>query len=282
MGVGALVLGYYFTYFAGVRWRISSSQQSRICPAQLAKILIIGFCLIAVACRLDSDFPTEDQMKAHFRVGMSVDEVFTTFGKPTVGVRKTSGPSRLLYASSIGSRTVQKEGYIGFEVQLIDGKVQSWRTILDKPSYGLMTVPRAIKWSGYWWIVFLIGAFFYGLFRAFRRGMSESQLILNAYKERHIPRLPAEFRFINNDTTLREVIERVGAPSRERKFPIDPSIAGGGYGYTEEPLGVPAIVLIEYDLPYHAVVALLPEYPFQPENRIRAAFYRRPLRDEEL
>jgi hypothetical protein len=179
-------------------------------------------------------------------------------------------------------RTVAAKGYVGFEVQLLDGKVQSWRTITDNPSYAPMHVPREMKWYGYASILFLVGAFLYGVFRAFRRGMSEEQLLLKAYQERQIPRLPEEFRFINNDTTLQEVIDRIGPPTRERKFAIDPKIMSGGYGYTEGPLGLPAIVLIEYDLPYRAVVALLPEFPFQPENRIRAAFYRRPLRDEEL
>ena len=38
MGVGALVLSYYLTYFAGVRWRLSFLQSARIGPAQRAKV----------------------------------------------------------------------------------------------------------------------------------------------------------------------------------------------------------------------------------------------------
>ena len=40
--------------------------------------------------------------------------------------------------------------------------------------------------------------------------------------------------------------------------------------FIEGPLDAPAIVLIEYDLPYHAAVILLPEYPFELQNKIRA------------
>lgn len=153
---------------------------------------------------------------------------------------------------------------------------------MDNPSYASVKMPKQLKWTAYWWLLLFAGGFFYGLFRLVRRGLSEKQLIVKAYQERDIPRLPAEFLFINNDTTLQEVFDRVGPPARERKFPVDPSVATGGYAHTEGPLGVPAIILVEYDLPYHAVVALMPEYPFQPENRIRAAFYRRPLPDEEI
>lgn len=38
IGVGALVLAYYFSYFAGVRWRLSFSQPVRAGPAQGAKV----------------------------------------------------------------------------------------------------------------------------------------------------------------------------------------------------------------------------------------------------
>jgi hypothetical protein len=237
---------------------------------------------VAVACELGGDFPTEEQMKARLRAGMTVDEVVSVFGQPRTGIPRSAGPGRLLYVSPIGTRSVQAEGYIGFEVQLVDGRVQSWRTLTSNPSYAPVTVPREMKWYGYAFIAALIGGAIYGLYRALRRGLSEEQLLLKAYQERHIPRLPAEFGFINNDTTLQEVFDRVGPPARERKFPINPNLVTGGYGYTEGPLRLPAIVLIEYDLPYHAVAVLLPEYPFQPENRIRAAFYRRPLRDEDL
>ena len=282
MAVGAVVIGYYLTYSAGVRWRLGLSRRASMRSGGVARIVLIGFCLTAISCELGGDFPTEGEMNARLRVGMTVDEVLKTFGPPRTGVGRTAGPSRLLYVSPIGTRTVQAEGYVGFEVQFVDGKVQSWRTLTGHPSHAPVKAPKELKWSGYYFIALFVGVIVYGLFRGFRRGLSEEQILLKAYEERSIPKLPAEFRFINNDTTLQEVVDRVGPPARERKFPIDPSIVTAGYGYTEGPLGLPAIVLIEYDLPYHAVVALLPEYPFEPESRIRAAFYRRPLPDEDL
>jgi hypothetical protein len=79
MGVGALVLSYYLTYFAGVRWRLSSSQASPGRLTKLGKILLLGCCLMASACALKEDFPTENQMKARLNVGMTVREVLPSF-----------------------------------------------------------------------------------------------------------------------------------------------------------------------------------------------------------
>lgn len=247
----------------------------------MKRLFLFLFCVLVGCHHLDA-FPSEQEMTAKLRGGMTTDEVVSAFGEPSTGVARLPGVIHIRYLAPIGLMTVPKEGYIGFEVELVDGRVKSWRKFIGNPSYAPMTAPRELRWYGYWWIALLVGGFCYGIFRAFRRGLSEEQLLLKAYKERHIPRLPEEFRFINNDTTLKEVIERVGPPTRERKFPIDPNISSGGYGYTDGPLRLPSIVLIDYDLPYHSVVTLLPEYPFQLENRIRAAFYRRPLRDEEL
>ena len=63
----------------------------------------------------------------------------------------------------------------------------------------------------------------------------------------------------------------IAARGRRR---IEQRQAADGYGFVEGPLGNPAIVSFDYDLPYHAAIILLPEYPFEPENRIRAAYYR--------
>jgi hypothetical protein len=282
MAVGALVIGYYLSYFAGIVWRIRSFQRSRIHFSQWAKLLILAGSLALVGCNLESDFPLEERVKTRLHPGITVDEVRTIFGEPTTTSHDDSGVARMFYVSSVGARTVKKEGYVGFEVKVIDGKVASWRILSGYPSYGRTTLPRELKWQGYLYIAFFVGAMSYAVFRVFLRTLSEDQLIRNAYQERSIPRLPAEFRFINHDTTLQEVFDKVGPPTRERKFALSEHIGCGGYGYTEGPLGLPAITLVEYDLPYHALVALIPEYPFKPENRIRAVFYRRPLPDEEL
>ena len=213
---------------------------------------------------------------------MTIEEVISAFGNPSTGVGKREGPSQLRYVAPIGLMTAEKAGYIGFEVQLVDGRVRGWRTFFGNPSYAPMTAPPQFWWTLRFWGILFVGGLIYGFVRAFRKGMSEGELILKAYEERKIPRrhLPADFRFITNDTTLQEVIEKVGSYSRKTKFPVDPTFASG-YGFAEGPLGVTALVLIEYDLPYRATVILLPEYPFEPENRIRAAFYRRPRPDEE-
>lgn len=248
----------------------------------MLKTLLIGcLCLIAGVGRIEG-FPTEEEMGSHLRSGMTTEDVISVFGPPSTGVGQQLGPSRLRYLSPIGSLTVEKEGYIGFEVQLVDGKVSGWRTLSGNPSYEPMKAPASFRWSARIWVIIIACAFFYGLNRAFKRGISEEHALLKAYKEREIPsqRLPAELRFVTNDTTLQEVINRAGPYSHLRKLPVDQTLASG-YGLAEGPLGMPAIVLIEYSLPYHAVVILFPEYPFKPENRIRAAFYRPPRSDEE-
>jgi hypothetical protein len=244
-------------------------------------LLISSFCFLA-ACPHVAGFPTEDEMNARLRPDMTIEEVISAFGQPGTGVGQRSGPSKLRYVAPIGLMTAKKEGYIGFEVQLVDGKVRGWRAFFGNPSYAPMTAPPAFWWTFRFWGILFVGAFVYGVIRAFQRGMSEEKIILRAYRERNIPtrKLPVEFRFITNDTTLQEVIERVGPYSRKTKFPVDPTYQSG-YGFAEGPLGMAALTLFEYDLPYHATVILLPEYPFEPENRIRAAFYRRPRPDEE-
>jgi len=214
---------------------------------------------------------------------MTVEEVISAFGQPSTGVGSQSGPSKLRYIAPFGSMTAKKEGYVGFEVQLVDGKVRGWRTIIGNPSYTPMTVPPEIKWYGRLWVIVLVGALILGVIRTFKRVISEDELILHAYKARDIPtrQLPVEFRFITNDTTLQEIVDKIGPCSRVRKLPVDQGFASG-YGLSPGPMGMPSIVLVEYDLPYHAAVILLPEYPFEPENRIRAVFYRRPRPDEEV
>jgi len=68
-------------------------------------------------------------------------------------------------------------------------------------------------------------------------------------------------------------LDRVGPCSREAWLPIDPQ-AGLGSGFAVTKSGRAAILTFEYHLPYHAAVIVMPEYPFEPENRIRSVFYR--------
>lgn len=222
-------------------------------------------------------------MNARLRAGMKVEEVISAFGQPNSGVGNKSGPSQIHYFAPIGSLTEEKEGYIGFEVQLVDGKVSGWRTFRGNPSYAPMKAPPEFKWSARFWVIVMACVALYGLSRTFWREASEEQALLKAYRIREIPtrQLPAEFRFITNDTTLQEVVDKAGPYSRVRRLVVDPSFASG-FGLAEGPSGMPALVLLDYDLPYHAAVILLPEFPFELENRIRAAYYRPPRVDEEI
>jgi hypothetical protein len=60
--------------------------------------------------------------------------------------------------------------------------------------------------------------------------------------------IPAQFAFITTNTTLQQVIDRVGKYDRVR---------GSG------------VLYYEYDLSDGSAVLVSPEWPFQPTNRIR-------------
>jgi hypothetical protein len=98
--------------------------------------------------------------------------------------------------------------------------------------------------------------------------------VAQAFENREIrtEELPPEFRFITHDITLQEIIDKLGKPSRIVRVPI--SAEGGlSYALVSSNTGNAAIVTYEYDLPYHAAVIVLPEFPFEIQNRIRAVFY---------
>jgi hypothetical protein len=213
---------------------------------------------------------------------MRIDEVVSAFGQPSGGVPRLPGVAHMRYIAPIGSMTVEKEGYIGFEIELVDGRVKSWRTLRGNPSYAPMTQPREFKWFGLLLRLLFVGGAVYGLIVAVQRRRSEAGSLLEAFRNRDIPTrdLPVEFRFITHDTTLKEVIEKAGPYSRHVKLPIDPRVVGGRYTYTDDAPARPAIVLFEWEMPFHGAVVLMPEYPFESGSRIRAAFYRAPRPDE--
>jgi len=64
--------------------------------------------------------------------------------------------------------------------------------------------------------------------------------------------VPAQFAFITTNTTLQEVVDRVGKYDRVR---------GSG------------ILHYEYDLPDGAAVLISPAWPFQPTNKIQGVAY---------
>jgi hypothetical protein len=247
----------------------------------MKSLLLVCLSLI-LGCAQASAFPTEEEMTARLRPGMSIDEVISAFGQPSTGVPQLPGVAHMRYIAPIGSMTVEKEGYIGFEIELVDGRVKSWRTFLGNPSYAPMSQPREFKWFGLLLRFVFVGAAVYGLIVAVQRRRSEAGSVFEAFRNHDIPTrdLPVEFRFITHDITVKEVIAKAGPYSRHVKFPIDPRLVGGKYTYTDDAPSRPAIVIFEWDMPFHGAVLLMPEYPFESESRIRAVFYRAPRPEE--
>jgi hypothetical protein len=243
--------------------------------------LPLCLCLLLAAGRLNA-FPTEKQMTARLRPGMTTEEVVAAFGQPSTGVPRLPGVSHLRYIPPIASLTVEKEGYIGFEVELVDGRVKSWRTLHGNPSYAPMTIPPAMGWLRRLMLLVVVGSTVYGVILGARRTRGDTRALLDAYTNQEIPTrtLPVEFRFITHNTTVRQVIEKAGPYSQARKFPIDPRIATGGFVYSDDSPPRPAIILFEWELPFHGGVVLMPEYPFQSDSQIRAVFYRPPRPNE--
>ena len=249
------------------------------------KTLLLCCVAWVIACSdLLAAFPTEEDVQRQLTVGMSPQQVVTLFGTPGTGTPEGVRDQRVFsYLSPIGRRTRDEEGYVGFKVFFENDRLTSWRPIRAKPSYDPDLRAREYFVPVVWyWALLFVGGFIFATAKAFRRGLSEHERMLEAYASRTIRtrRLPPEFRFITNDTTLQEVMERIGPSSRVLSLIVDEESAAG-YGTVEREAGRAAILIHEYDLPYRAAIIVMPEYPFEPENRIRAVFYRPPLRDEE-
>ena len=167
-------------------------------------------------------------------------------------------------------------------MQFDEGRVSGWRTFRGNPSYEPPHVPSAVKWIGKFYLILFISLIVLGLL--VRRGITffGGLWLVKAFNEREISTedMPVELRFISHDTTLQDVINRVGEPTRMRVMPVDPRLIKGSR-LVETKLGKPAIVVAEYDLANNAAVVIAPEYPFTSENRIRAAHYRKAVPDVE-
>ncbi len=238
-----------------------------------------------MACSpLLADSPTEEEVQSRLSVGMTPPQVVALFGRPGVGRPQGYREERVFsYLCPVGRRTREVEGYVGFKVFFENDRLTRWQPIRSKPSYDPdMHAREHLVPVALWWGLLFVGGFIYAVGKAVRRGRSEYERILEAYARRTIRTwtLPPDFRFITHDTTLAEVMRRLGASSRVLTLPVnDETVAG--YGTIEDQAGGPAILIHEYHLPYRAAVIVIPEFPFEPENRIRAVFYRAPLRDEE-
>lgn len=177
---------------------------------------------------------------------------------------------------SLSLLTGEHDGYMGFAVRFEDERLVSWFPIRGNPCYEPPHVPPEVKWLGKFYLgVGLTLFFLVGLGRrawSYTQGLS----LVEAFNARTIAtsQLPAEFRFITAETTLQEVIDRVGKPTSLQPMTVDLQqirrsdlIVGADGG--------PAIVVAEYELPNGAAVVLVPECPFEPDCRIRTAVCRK-------
>jgi hypothetical protein len=245
------------------------------------RVTVYSFFLFLAFSQIEG-FPTEGQVKSQLHRGMTVEEAVALFGEPPAGRPDNCANCNLRYLAPIGMLTVEHDGYIGFEIRFSEGRVRDWRFFSGNPSYNpSMPMPLVFKWE--FWIlgILIIFGIICGLIlRVVPVAVVEYGDVLEAFAARDIStrRLPAEFHFITHDTTLQEVIDRLGPCSRIVRLPVDPE-SGLGYGFTVTSVGRAAIITFEYHLPYHAAVIVMPEYPFEPHNRIRAVFYRPLQRD---
>src|SRR5215831_7920397 len=100
----------------------------------------------------------------------------------------------------------------------------------------------------------------------------ENNSVFDAYagKDLQNRNLP-EFRFITHETTVEEVIAKLGEPARRRTLFVDSAVEKQtADAYHFNGMSIP---VLEYHLPYKATVMVMPEYPGKPNDKIRAVFY---------
>jgi len=253
--------------------------------AAAVKAIVIGCCCLMVACSQSfglGTFPTEQELQANLRRDMTPAQVVGLFGEPSGGRPENCVTCEIRYLAPIGMLTVEQEGYTGFEVQFRDGKVAGWRVFRGYPSYNpSMPMPAVFKWEfRLLGILVIVGIASALLLRIIPIGIQKYDDVLRAFARREIStgQLPAEFRFITHQTTLEEVFARIGPCSREAWLPVQVE-EGWGSRFAMTKSGKAAFLTFEYHLPYHAAVIVMPEYPFTPDNRIRAVYFR-PLQRE--
>jgi hypothetical protein len=235
------------------------------------------FAVYLFACCFVADgFPKEEQLKSKLRVGLTADEVVALFGEPNAGRVAPCIDCTFTYVPPLGSLTVPKEGYAGLRIRFGDSKVRDWTIYTSNPSYAEPKAPpvfRRFLW--FFGIMFALGIIAKLIIRITPVAAVVSREVAQAFENREIrtEELPPEFRFITHDTTLQEVIDKLGKPSRIVRVPISAE-RGLGYALVSSKTSDAAIVISEYDLPYHAAVIVMSEFPFERQSRIRAVFYR--------
>lgn len=121
-----------------------------------------------------------------------------------------------------------------------------------------------------WLVMFVVFSVLAGI-RAKRWTKEENNSVFDAYAGKNLQNMNLpEFRFITHETTVQEVIAKLGEPSRRRKLSLDSVVEKQG-AYHLNGMSIP---VLEYDLPYRAAVMVMPEYPGNPNDKIRAVFYR--------
>jgi hypothetical protein len=244
--------------------------------------LPLVLCFVAAAGVMASTgFPSEEQLKTELRQGMTPSEATRKFGQPGSRIELSDQSFLYRFRAPIGYLTEEQEGYVGFELHFVEGTLHDWRSLPGNPSFALLRPPPILRWYGSILLLFGLGA---ALFMAFRRkhyAADEDKALLQTYVARRIltRRLP-EFSFISHETTMQEVVDKMGPPSRTKNLSLD-TVVGSEKTAAHNVLGM-SIPLAEYDLPYGAAAIVMPEYPCNPQNKIRATFYRVPQPDEEF
>jgi hypothetical protein len=106
-----------------------------------------------------------------------------------------------------------------------------------------------------WYLIALFVALWLFVFaRQFVDGVSEYRDGTDAFVHRRIMSadLPPDFRSLSHDTTVQQVLDEFGAPSRKLEL-IAPAASGLTAGAK--------FLAYEYELPYEAAVLVMPEPP---------------------
>jgi TonB family protein len=265
----------------------------RVRPHTLAKIRVpVTFRLEGVRASVPAPagrniltapgFPSEKEMKARLRKGMSMQEVLAAFGEPNNQLGPPDSECRFRYVAPFAYLTAEREGYIGFEVQFDRGQVVGWRSFRGFPSYEPLHVPREAKWFGKFYLILCAVLVFLGLAGRRLIRMSQDTSLVESFNRHEIATgaVPSEFRFLTHGTTLAEATERLGEPTRVRKMSVDAGKVRSA-GFIEGDDGRPAILVVEYELPSGDAIDLVPEYPFESGSRIRTVHYRKQLPDPQ-
>ena len=234
-----------------------------------------------VVCASANAFPSEQDVNDKLRQGLTADEIVSMFGEPGNGRVVPCIDCTITYFAPMGSRTIEKEGYSGVSIHFANGKVRDWQIHTSNPSYAEPGIPPNVRWL-FWFfpVTFGLGLLSKLLVRLTPVATVVSEEVAQAFENRAMDtsKLPAEFRFITREMTLQEVTGKLGKPSRIVKVPIRAD-QGLGYAMVSSKTSAAVIVTYEYDLPYHAAVIVMPEFPFESQSRIRSVFYR-PIQPE--